>query len=181
MNIIFKDLFPETLLVQNEGGQSYTTSLTIAKHVGKLHKNIIQAMDDLNKEREAANLDRLKFQPITYLDSRNREQVDYKMNRKGCTLLILRLRGKNATIWQDDFYNSFENMETYIKDALVRQADALYFFKPHFKTILAADAQGLPRKAIITLTGHKSTASITANRSRMREAGLLPAKNGGAA
>ena len=180
MTNIFPDLFPETLLVQNESGQPFTTSLIIAKHVGKLHKNVIQAMDDLNNERELATLDRLKFQPITYMDSRNREQTNYKIDRKGCTLLILRLRGKNATIWQDEFYDQFEAMENYIKGALMRQADALDLLRPKWRPILVGDAQGLTRKVIAPMSGHKSVGGVTAARTAMRKIGLLPARNGGA-
>ena len=41
------DLFPETLLCDLEDGQIFTTSLKVAEHFGKRHKNVLQAIDQL--------------------------------------------------------------------------------------------------------------------------------------
>ena len=39
------DLFPETLLVQRNGERIYTTSLKVAEHFHKAHRNVVRSIE----------------------------------------------------------------------------------------------------------------------------------------
>ncbi len=182
-NSFTQDLFPETLLVSIKNGQAKTNTIKIAERFHKRHKNILRDIENLIKARAEAGLDRLKFEPIYYTDSMNRQQMTYEMDRKACHIFLMGLGGKHASIWREDFYNAFETMEAYIGAEKTRHAAAFGQLKPKLLMIEAGDKQGLSRAAIAAQTGHKCLGSITAGRARARALGLQvkPAKKGGAA
>lgn len=41
------DLFPETLLVESEGNRIFTTSLKVAEHFHKAHRNVVRSIEKL--------------------------------------------------------------------------------------------------------------------------------------
>lgn len=177
------DLFPETLLVDVKDGHTFTTSLKVAEHFHKAHRNVIRDIEKLILELTELGIDTLNFERISYQDSMNRERVAYNMNRVAFSTLACRFTGTRVLPWQIQYHYAFEAMEAYIHAETARHASAFAQVKPKLVQIETGDQQGLSRAAIAVQTGHKCLGSITAGRARARALGLLvkPAKKGGAA
>ncbi|MDR3087973.1 MAG: Rha family transcriptional regulator [Azoarcus sp.] len=165
------DLFPETLLVETEGSRVYTTSLKVAEHFGKRHKNVLQSIQKLLGDLPESGGHRLNFQPMSGADDRNRERIYYRLTKAGFYFVTMGFTGAQAAEWKWKFIDAFETMEREIAVLKEREAAALYAIRPRWKPI--AEHPAMRRAALIELTGHKSPASITACRRRMREVGLL--------
>ena len=69
------------------------TSLEVAELTGKEHKNIVRDIRIILSQMDENN--RLNFEPISYTDSRNREQTCYRLTKEGC------LEGVNSQAFQN--------------------------------------------------------------------------------
>ena len=95
-------------LVRISNGEPVTTSLLVAERFGKEHKNVIQAIKEIIRSAENS----AHFYNIsTYVDSMQREQQMFTMNRDGFSLLIMGFTGKKALKFKIDFINAFNEME----------------------------------------------------------------------
>lgn len=56
------------------------------------------------------------FQKSYYLDSMNRNQKEYLLNRDGFSLLVMGFTGKEALQWKLKYIKAFNDMETFIKE-----------------------------------------------------------------
>lgn len=172
MIALTKDLFPETLLVNIKDGRSYTTSLLVAEHFHKRHDHVVRDIEKLIKKLEAAQISLPNFGKSDYTNARGKTYKSYEMDRDAFVLLGMGYTGAKVLQWKIDFIDAFNAMEQYIHLQQQRRAAALQRIRPHWITIEQADRAGLSRAEIAKLTGHKSLASITANRARMRQVGL---------
>jgi Rha family phage regulatory protein len=89
-------------------GQATTTSLDIADHFGKLHKNVIQAIERLECSED---FNRLNFQPVEYLDSKGEKRPMYNITRDGFTFLVMGFAGSKAAAWKEKYIRAFNLME----------------------------------------------------------------------
>lgn len=184
------DLFPETLLVSRDYRRVYTTSLKVAEHFGKRHKDVLRSikrllaeMGEVHPKLDAGEpnfglSDRFTerdFALSEYADSSGRTLPMYEMTEEGFALLAMGFTGREALYWKMQFLDAFRQMEREVHRLREREAQALYFLRPRWRPILRNP--GKSRQELIQLTGHKSPASITACRRRMREAGLLGEEN----
>lgn len=105
-----KGLKMEIIKLENNNGELTTTSLEIARITGKEHKAV---MRDIRSEFEiGTNLGRLKYYKEDYrVDSRNRQQLMYKLTKRGAIQLMSRYSKEVRTMVLDEF----ERMEDYIK------------------------------------------------------------------
>jgi Rha family phage regulatory protein len=137
----------------------------------------LRDIEKLLAECPDEDFSRLNFEPRIYqyrtAKNQMREAPLYHMTHDGFALLAMGFTGKQALQWKIDFLTAFRNMETALKQQTERRANALRFLRPHWLAIEQGVAAGLPRKAICAQTGHRSPNSITANKRRMRDAGLL--------
>lgn len=60
------DLFPETLLVEIADGQTFTTSLKVAEHFHKLHKDVLKAINKLIADCPDEAFAQRNFAPSKY-------------------------------------------------------------------------------------------------------------------
>lgn len=90
-----------------------TTSRIVAKKFDKAHKNVLRNINILMQHVDITN-----FEPINYLDSQGRNQVEYEMDKKGFMLLAMRFTGTEALKVQIAFVDAFEAMEKYIKNGI---------------------------------------------------------------
>lgn len=103
----------ETDLIQVVNNKTMTTSLVVAEKFNKNHKNVMDKIDRLISEIEIglilsqSNL----FQKSEYLDSYNRPQPMYYMDRDGFTLLAMGFTGKEALEWKLKYIQAFNEME----------------------------------------------------------------------
>ncbi|MCX7169148.1 MAG: Rha family transcriptional regulator [Proteobacteria bacterium] len=63
-----------TLTLKN--GRVTTTSDVVARHFGKLHKNVLRAIDSLECSKD---FHRLNFEPIDYIDKNCEPQRSYRL------------------------------------------------------------------------------------------------------
>lgn len=128
------------VLLQVENGNILTTSLLVAEKFNKDHKNVIQKIEALIIEIEDGlklsspnddgsevdaklrspnneNLTDVKLRPLdlfkksTYVNSQNKTQPMYRMNRDGFSLLAMGFTGKEALKWKLKYIEAFNAME----------------------------------------------------------------------
>jgi len=164
------DLFPETLLVTRDGGRLFTTSLKVAEHFKRKHKDVLRAIRNI-LVATTDEVSRRNFAPRDYLDERGKTQPIYEMTCDGFAIAVMGFTGPEALEWKWKFLAAFRDMERQLHALKEREAQALYRLRPRWQPIL--ENPKLRRKQLIALTGHQSEGSITACRRRMRQVGLL--------
>lgn len=91
-------------------GQAMTTSMAVAEHFGKLHKNVIQSISKLECSSEFAELN---FQ-LCYKNNNlanGRRIPYYRMTRDGFVFLAMGFTGKTAAAWKEAYIGAFNRME----------------------------------------------------------------------
>ena len=102
------DLFDNDKLVCEYEGRLVTSSRTVAEVFGKVHKNVLRAIDE--KIQSAQNCAHWFFEH-EYIDSRGRKQNEMLMDERGCALIIMGFTGKEACIWQTKYIEAFDRMK----------------------------------------------------------------------
>ena len=98
--------------------QFWTTSLDIAEKFGKMHKDVLKAIRNLECPEE---FKRRNFAPLSQT-VRGGTQEYYMISRDGFTLLAMGFTGKEAIQWKIKYIEAFNKMETTIIK-LVRQKE----------------------------------------------------------
>lgn len=110
----------ETLVsFDKTNGQPVTSSRNVAKRFGKEHKNVLQTIQNLSAENSAVCQ---MFYAREYLDSKNRTQPEYLMNRDGFTLLAMGFTGREALAWKVKYIEAFNQMERQLQNERLRAA-----------------------------------------------------------
>ncbi|EMP7584236.1 Rha family transcriptional regulator [Pseudomonas aeruginosa] len=108
--------------VEITGGKPTTTSLDVAKHFGKQHKDVLRAIRNLDCSTE---FHERNFAPTiqTVLGPKGakREEPAFRMTRDGFTFLCMGFTGKEAARWKEAYINAFNKME----QALIEQPEIL--------------------------------------------------------
>ena len=84
------------------------TSRQVAEHFGKQHKNVLQAIRNLECSDEFT---RLNFQPFKINDLTGEGTSHYEMTRDGYSMLAMGFTGKQAMEWKIKFLEAFNAME----------------------------------------------------------------------
>lgn len=100
------------LVKVNSYGRDVTTSLIVAQVFGKEHKNVLRDIENLSC---SADFNRLNFERIKYLDTRNREQTAYEMTKDGFSFLVMGYTGDKAGEFKENFINEFNKREALLK------------------------------------------------------------------
>lgn len=166
------DLFPETLLVSAASGHSFTDSVRLAAHFHKAHKNVLRIIEQVISDVTEAGGHRLNFEPMSDLDERNRRRVVYRMDRKAFAILAGRFTGKQALLWQIQYHDAFEAMESQLSAQRDRYVGALDILCPPLRPSVERTQAGQDRTAIASVIG-KSCASVSYYRGKARRLGLL--------
>lgn len=113
---------PTQVSVEIINGRATTTSLDVAAHFGKLHKNVIKAIKALDC---SPAFYKLNFEPIQVdVDlgmGRIRKDPAFRMTRDGFTFLCMGFTGKEAAQWKEAYINAFNKME----QVLIEQPEIL--------------------------------------------------------
>ncbi|RDF06948.1 Rha family transcriptional regulator [Haemophilus sputorum] len=104
----FKTVFPKLF---HKETVPMTDSLKVADVFGKRHKNIIQAVKELDCSEEFR---RLNFQPSYYLNEQNKRQPKFNMTQDGFTFLVMGFRGKKAAEFKEAYIKQFNEMREWI-------------------------------------------------------------------
>lgn len=104
----------ELLTITN--GQPAASSLDIAKHFGKEHRNVLRDIEAL--QEGVLNFEQTPmFLKTTYVHPQNGQEYPmYLMNRDGFTLLAMGFTGKEALEWKIKYINAFNTMEQELRE-----------------------------------------------------------------
>ncbi len=167
------DLFPETLLVNVADGHTFTTSLMVADHFHKHHKNVLRAIESLIADCPDQAFGRLNFEPSSYLNAQSKPQPLYRLTHNGFALLAMGFTGAEAMGWKIAFLRAFNAMEAQLRAHTEREAAALHLLRPVTVAVAEQTEAGLNRSAI-GFEVDRSPNSISYHRRSARRLGLLP-------
>ena len=105
-------IFEQSPEVIDFKGKAITTSLAVSAFFGKRHKNVLQAIENLDCSPEFSGLN---FQPAKYKDEQGKMRPMYRMTRDGFTFLAMGFRGKKAATYKEAYITRFNDMEDWIK------------------------------------------------------------------
>lgn len=105
-------------------GHPTTTSLDVAAHFGKLHKDVLKRIASLDCSSEFTQRN---FAPCTRPGFNNKPEPYYRMTRDGFTFLCMGFTGKQAAKWKEAYINAFNQLEQAAteKDSLPAIQDAV--------------------------------------------------------
>ena len=102
-------------------GRPMVSSLAVARHFAKEHKNVL---------RDVMNLDvpddfrRRNFEPSSYTNQQNKKQPCFEMTRKGFVLLAMGYTGPRAMQFKIAYIEAFDAMERELSGRAARDAQA---------------------------------------------------------
>ena len=99
-----------TQLVQISGDRPVTTSLAVSNHFGKKHKNVLQAIENLECSNEFAKLNFQLFHKNNELQN-GKPQPFYEITRDGFVFLCMGFTGSAAAQWKERYIAAFNAME----------------------------------------------------------------------
>lgn len=105
-----------------KNGIVFANSRDVAAFFGKLHKNVLQAIDNLECSEEFA---RLNFQPSEYIDATGRTVRSVNMTKDGFTFLVMGFTGKEAARFKEAYIRRFNEMEQALKQQAQAQTHAI--------------------------------------------------------
>lgn len=98
-------------------GQFFTSSLDIARHFDKAHKDVLRAIDKVIEDCGPEFGER-NFAPTTYLTEQNRQLRAYDLTRDGFSLVVMGFTGSAATKWKIAYIDAFNAMEAEVRRLL---------------------------------------------------------------
>ena len=84
-----------------------TTTRVIAEKFGKLHKDVLRAIRNLDC---SAEFNERNFAPVEYMDGKGEPRTEYSVTRDGFTFLAMGFTGKEAASWNEKFIAAFNAM-----------------------------------------------------------------------
>ena len=101
---------PEHLLpeLKFENQQITCSSLDIAAHFDKQHKDVLRAIRNLDCSED---FNGRNFAPVKYKDEKGELRESFKITRDGFTFLAMGFTGKKAAAWKEAYINAFNQME----------------------------------------------------------------------
>lgn len=105
-------------MVRRSGSRLITTSLAVSHHFAKKHKNVIQAIENLDCSKE---FNELNFKPVTYQGGNGEKRPAYEITRDGFMFLCMGFTGAAAAQWKEKYIAAFNALD----EALHRQSISL--------------------------------------------------------
>lgn len=102
--------------VEIRGGAIFASSLDIARHFSKAHKDVLRAIDNIIDE-VGEEFSRRNFTPSTYVNDRQKEYRCFEISRDGFSLLVMGFTGDAAMTWKLRYIDAFNKMELEIRRA----------------------------------------------------------------
>lgn len=95
-------------LITVNNGQPVVSSVDIAEHFCKEHKNVLQTIENITAENSAVTP---MFYKTTYKAGTGKQYPMYLMNRDGFSLLCMGFTGAKALEWKLKYIDAFNKME----------------------------------------------------------------------
>lgn len=102
------DLFDSQISVVEQEGEFYVTSLQVAEHFEKQHKDVLRAIENLECSEQFSQRN---FAPSNYVDSRGKKQPMVLMTRDGFTMAAMAFTGTKACRFKELYIEAFNAME----------------------------------------------------------------------
>lgn len=183
-------LFPETLLVSAEGGNTFTDSLKVAKHFHKAHDKVVRDIENLliklsdagislanfggSDQADVLKIEQivvdgsmLRFEQNTYQNARGKSYSMYVLNRDAFSLLVMGYTGVKEMRWKVEFIAQFNIMEKALSLQTQRYARALDIIRPNLRPVVEMSAKGCNRSTIGEALG-KGVASVSYHRGQAK-------------
>lgn len=96
------------------GGSFHCSSLDVASHFSKAHKNVLRDIDRILLEL-GDEFGRLNFEPTDFVDSHNRQQRAFNLTRDGFMVLAMGFSGTEAMKWKVRYIEAFNIMEAELR------------------------------------------------------------------
>lgn len=112
------NLIEENALVEVQNNQVVVSSLQIAEHFGKNHKDVLRDIrTEIGYAQNCADPSEAEmFCETTYIHPQNGQEYPmFLMNRDGFTLLAMGFTGKEASDWKRKYIRAFNQMEEMLK------------------------------------------------------------------
>lgn len=93
-------------------GHPAATSLQIAEHFGKNHRDVLRAIDNLDCSPEFSERN---FALAGYLDEQGKPRKSYTLTRDGFVFLCMGFTGKEAAAWKEKYIAAFNAMEARLR------------------------------------------------------------------
>lgn len=100
-------------VVSISNNQIKTSSLKVAEHFGKLHKNVLRSVESLDCSPEFT---KLNFELSEYADSTGRKLPSYEMTKDGFMFLVMGFTGKKAAAIKEAYINAFNEMAAQLQE-----------------------------------------------------------------
>ncbi|WP_053983392.1 Rha family transcriptional regulator [Niameybacter massiliensis] len=105
----------ENLHLQTENGQVVVSSRVVSDRFGKLHKHVLDSIENILESGVAENWADL-FVESQYQHEQNKQYYrEYLLTRDGFTLLAMGFTGKEALQWKLKYIEAFNRMEQQLK------------------------------------------------------------------
>lgn len=115
-------------------GQITTTSLQIAEHFGKVHRDVVRAIENIecSKEFRLRNFAQSSFE-AEMPNGGKRKHKAYRLTRDGFVFLAMGFTGKDAAQWKEAYITAFNKME---QELLTKRTSLPYTAQPRDKLTL---------------------------------------------
>ena len=112
--------FDATSLLEASEDKLFASSLDVAYHFKKQHKNVLRDIEAVECSDEFR---RLNFEPSSYLNSQNKSMPMFKLTRDGFSLLVMGFTGAKAAFWRERYIQAFNLMEAELRKQAILKAE----------------------------------------------------------
>ena len=120
MNTHLTRTAPAPVVALAEDGHAFTTSLVVADHFGKRHRDVLRAIENLGCSPEFAERNfALSTYTVTGGKDSRREEPMYTITRDGFALLAMGFTGQEAMRWKEAYIHAFNAMEDRLRKLYV--------------------------------------------------------------
>lgn len=109
-------------LITVNNGQPVVSSVDIAEHFCKEHKNVLQTIENITAENSAVTP---MFYKTTYKAGTGKQYPMYLMNRDGFSLLCMGFTGAKALEWKLKYIDAFNKMEKTLTEQTTKPMTAM--------------------------------------------------------
>jgi len=103
-------------VVHAKDGRVYADSRDVAAYFGKLHKDVLKAIDNLDCSEEFRGRNFALTLEIKEIGIASREIRSFNMTRDGFTFLVMGFRGKEAGQFKEAYIAAFNEMEERLRN-----------------------------------------------------------------
>ena len=103
-----------------KGNQAFANSRDVAATFARLHKNVLQGIQNLECSPE---FNRLNFQPVEYRDAKGERRQSYDMTKDGFTFLVMGYTGSLAAQFKELYIAAFNELEAKANAAVMALPD----------------------------------------------------------